>query len=98
MTDRRPIRYFLTNEGLFTVSVAVPATNVLYCDCGVAEASTRRLECRHIRSIRKRIARGTGLPLEFDKKLPPKELRALLDGPLDEYKRFFVRHGAIEVL
>ena len=91
----RPIRMYLTGEGIFTVYTSIPATDALVCDCGL---SSRKTDCEHIRRLRKRIAMGVGLPLEFEKKLTDQEMRALIDGPLPAYKAFFVRYGAIEVM
>jgi hypothetical protein len=91
----RPIRMYLTSEGVFTVYTAIPASNELFCDCGL---SSRKDECVHVRRLRKRLAMGVGLPLEFEKKLSTDEMRALIDGPLPAYKAFFVRYGAIEAM
>ena len=41
---------------------------------------------------------GNGIPVDFNQKIKPEELQKLVDGPLDEYRKFFSRHAKIEVI
>lgn len=96
MTDLRPIKLFLSDEGVYTVSTTVPSSKSLICDCDF-QPTKRNKHCAHILWVRADMV-GDMLPVDFNKKIKPEELQKLVDGPLDEYRKFFSRHAKIEVI
>lgn len=95
MTDLRPIKLFLTDAGVITVSTTVPASRTVVCDCG---HTSRRTECPHILWVKSQMRGHDLLPVRFTKEVTAEDLQALLDGPLPEYRKFFSRYAHIEVM